>query len=450
MRRRATSSSGGPSSTTTRRHRPSLRRSDTFIAPKPDDLATSAVDRRTSRVLAIRTLRDDAHDEDEEALASMVSMPAAAPGTGVPRSLRVSLDARSTRSSTASSARTTRSPRHSRVERTIVLTDIVGSAAMWRDAPTKMMDLLDRMVPAVLGAAAEHDGQVIKMIGDAFMLVFDRPADAVRFVARLQTDLIPGLSSAALPLRMRAGVAHGPLHLRRMEMQHCTLVDYFGPTVNIAARAESGVSPVGGFAITLDRGVTAAFVRDALQAAGVAHAHLRRVRWSDDTSADTAAFVDGSSSSNSDASDASDEPTTGTRRRSSASGAVQTQVRSARTLKGVRPVPMLRVCFGEDATCLDSGAAASLGNSAASRRAGPAGPADPTPLPSFVPRASAVTADRSAATALRTTRSSAHVRFDAPNAPHAAQDGGKARRGRSTAASRARAAVDAAGRPRKT
>ncbi len=344
-------------------------------------------------MVAIRTLRDGDEDEYEDAEggptddAPASSTPAS--GTGAPRSLRVSYDARSTRSAIGSSGRATRSPRHSRVDRTIVMTDIVGSAAMWRDAPTQMMDMLDRLVPVVLSSAAEHGGQVIKMIGDAFMLVFDSHATAVQFVARLQTGVVPDLSSPDLPLRMRVGVAHGPLHLRKMVMQECEMVDYFGPTVNIAARAESGVSPVGGFAITLHHGVTLDTVRDALHAAGVANPHLRRVRWSDGDG-----DVDSASASNSNA----PAPIVMTRR-----GTVQTQVRSAAMLKGVRPVPMLRVCFDEDKTCLDS---ASITNRA-SRRADalPQGPA-------------ALTADRSAATALRT----AHVRF--------AKDGGGSTKGR--------------------
>ena len=49
---------------------------------------------------------------------------------------------------------------------------------------------------------SRHGGRIVKQIGDAFMLVFDRPADAIRFGVDLQKaarsiDDLPGLHIGA-------------------------------------------------------------------------------------------------------------------------------------------------------------------------------------------------------------------------------------------------------------
>jgi class 3 adenylate cyclase len=117
---------------------------------------------------------------------------------------------------------------------TILFTDLRDSTSLYRrigDAPAfaRVMDHFD-----VLRAAIEaEDGAIVKTIGDAVMAVFRRPAAALRAILRAQPQLArpPG---DALPLTIKAGLYHG----------HCIAVtanerlDYFGSTVNIAARLE--------------------------------------------------------------------------------------------------------------------------------------------------------------------------------------------------------------------
>lgn len=117
---------------------------------------------------------------------------------------------------------------------TILFTDLRDSTSLYRrigDAPAfaRVMDHFD-----VLRAAIEaEDGAIVKTIGDAVMAVFRRPVAALRAILRAQPQLAapPG---DRLPLAIKAGLYHG----------HCIAVtanerlDYFGSTVNIAARLE--------------------------------------------------------------------------------------------------------------------------------------------------------------------------------------------------------------------
>src|SRR3954452_1878471 len=76
-----------------------------------------------------------------------------------------------------------------------------------------------------------HGGRIVKQIGDAFMLVFDRPTDAVAFGADLQrvsntVDDLPGL---------HIGAHWGTVLYREG--------DYYGNGVNLAARIASSTDP---------------------------------------------------------------------------------------------------------------------------------------------------------------------------------------------------------------
>jgi class 3 adenylate cyclase len=117
---------------------------------------------------------------------------------------------------------------------TILFTDLRDSTSLYRrigDAPAfaRVMDHF-----AVLRAAIEaEEGAIVKTIGDAVMAVFRRPVAALRAILRAQRELADP-PDGALPLAIKAGLHHG----------HCIAVtandrlDYFGSTVNIAARLE--------------------------------------------------------------------------------------------------------------------------------------------------------------------------------------------------------------------
>ena len=120
---------------------------------------------------------------------------------------------------------------------TLLFTDLKGSTAMYERLGDLNAYALVRGHFALLGATVQqHSGAVVKTIGDAVMAVFSRPADAV---------------SAALEILEaieRYNAEHGDPSIILKIGAHCgpsiavTLnenLDYFGQTVNVAARVQS-------------------------------------------------------------------------------------------------------------------------------------------------------------------------------------------------------------------
>ena len=76
------------------------------------------------------------------------------------------------------------------------------------------------------------EGTLVKMLGDGAMLHFADPAAAVRSAL----DLVKAIPAAGLP-PARFGISAGPVIQRD--------VDYFGQTVNVAARFVDYARPGG-------------------------------------------------------------------------------------------------------------------------------------------------------------------------------------------------------------
>jgi class 3 adenylate cyclase len=117
---------------------------------------------------------------------------------------------------------------------TVLFTDLKDSTRLYRevgDAPAfgsvmNHFDVLREMI-------AEEDGALVKTIGDAIMAVFRRPAGALRAILRAQKRLAnpaPGMR----PLKLKVGIHAGPSIAVTLNER----LDYFGCTVNMAARLE--------------------------------------------------------------------------------------------------------------------------------------------------------------------------------------------------------------------
>jgi class 3 adenylate cyclase len=84
-----------------------------------------------------------------------------------------------------------------------------------------------------------NHGFVVKTVGDAVMAAFSRPDDAVRAALAIQDD-VAGFNSArngaasATPIVLKLGLHAGPC----IAVTTGDVLDYFGATVNIAARLE--------------------------------------------------------------------------------------------------------------------------------------------------------------------------------------------------------------------
>jgi class 3 adenylate cyclase/RNase P subunit RPR2 len=112
---------------------------------------------------------------------------------------------------------------------TILFTDLKGSTAMYReqgDAPSyrAVRDHFD----SIQALVANHNGAVIKTIGDSVMAAFRDPADGVRTALAIQKEARHWTSG----LIVKAGLHAGPA----LAVNANDLLDYFGQTVNLAAR----------------------------------------------------------------------------------------------------------------------------------------------------------------------------------------------------------------------
>src|SRR5205823_1419852 len=81
----------------------------------------------------------------------------------------------------------------------------------------------------------EHRGALVKTIGDAVMAVFHAPADAVAAGLAIQAG-IAAYNAAAPgdPLCVKLGLHSGPC----IAINANDVLDYFGTTVNVAARVQ--------------------------------------------------------------------------------------------------------------------------------------------------------------------------------------------------------------------
>ncbi len=92
------------------------------------------------------------------------------------------------------------------------------------------------------GVVRDHDGAVVKTIGDAVMASFGDPAQAVKAALAMQSAI------AEQELVLKLGIHVGPSVVVTMNDR----LDYFGSTVNMAARLQG--QSVGGD-IVLSRAV---------------------------------------------------------------------------------------------------------------------------------------------------------------------------------------------------
>ena len=117
---------------------------------------------------------------------------------------------------------------------TVLFTDLRHSTQLYRqigDATAfgRVMSHFD----VVRKSIVEHDGAIVKTIGDAVMAVFRSAADGLHAMLEVQRALAePG--DGGIPLQLKAGLNTGPCIAVTLNDR----LDYFGSTVNMAARLE--------------------------------------------------------------------------------------------------------------------------------------------------------------------------------------------------------------------
>ena len=116
----------------------------------------------------------------------------------------------------------------------LLFTDLQGSTALYERVGDAAAYNMVREHFALLAAIVrDHDGAVVKTIGDAVMAAFSDPAQAVRAALAMQAEI----GSSAHPGRdlvLKVGVHAGPCVVVTLNDR----LDYFGSTVNMAARLQ--------------------------------------------------------------------------------------------------------------------------------------------------------------------------------------------------------------------
>src|SRR5436309_14763706 len=139
---------------------------------------------------------------------------------------------------------------------TVLFTDLKNSTRLYREigdatAFGRVMNHFDVLKHAI----ADEDGALVKTISDAVMAVFRQPASALRAMLEAQQRLaFP--PEGMLPLILKAGLHTGPCIAVTLNDR----LDYFGSTVNLAARLEglsSGTDVVISAAVRHDPDVEA-------------------------------------------------------------------------------------------------------------------------------------------------------------------------------------------------
>ncbi len=120
---------------------------------------------------------------------------------------------------------------------TLLFTDLKGSTAMYERLGDLNAYALVREHFALLGATVQqHSGAIVKTIGDAVMAVFSRPTDAVSAALDILGEIERYNSEHGDPsIILKIGAHCGPSIAVTLNEN----LDYFGQTVNVAARVQS-------------------------------------------------------------------------------------------------------------------------------------------------------------------------------------------------------------------
>jgi len=117
-----------------------------------------------------------------------------------------------------------------------LFTDVVGSTAMYEkigDGPA--FALIRRHFDVLSAIYQRHEGALVKTIGDAIMCVFRRGDQALRAAVEMHREVSADCEvEPGVALRLRIGLHRGPC----IAMTANDRIDYFGTTVNTAARIQ--------------------------------------------------------------------------------------------------------------------------------------------------------------------------------------------------------------------
>lgn len=123
---------------------------------------------------------------------------------------------------------------------TLLFSDLLGSTAFYEHVgDAHAYGQVRRHFDFMIEHVRQHQGTLVKTIGDAVMAVFEYPENAVKAALEIQSDAaqlhLGNQSGLSTPLLIKIGLYHGPA----IVVNSNGILDYFGRTVNLAARAQA-------------------------------------------------------------------------------------------------------------------------------------------------------------------------------------------------------------------
>lgn len=124
---------------------------------------------------------------------------------------------------------------------TLLFTDLKGSTALYeRIGDLKAYYLVRQHFTNMGEVIAHHSGTIVKTIGDAIMAAFMDPKDAVRAAIGMLEEMKKFNQTISDSMILKIGIHRGPSIMVTVNDR----LDYFGQTVNIAARIQ-GLADAG-------------------------------------------------------------------------------------------------------------------------------------------------------------------------------------------------------------
>jgi class 3 adenylate cyclase len=126
---------------------------------------------------------------------------------------------------------------------TLLFTDLSGSTALYEATGDVTAFDIVREHFELLGACVRaHEGAVVKTMGDAIMASFPRPEQALE-AARAMVEAMEPVTRRAAQLGHRVGLKVGVHEGPALVVNADDRLDYFGQTVNVAARVQGLAGP---------------------------------------------------------------------------------------------------------------------------------------------------------------------------------------------------------------
>jgi class 3 adenylate cyclase len=119
---------------------------------------------------------------------------------------------------------------------TVLFTDLKGSTALYeRIGDLKAFSLVHQHFDRLSAAVQANSGAIVKTIGDAVMAAFSHPVDAVRAAVDMQQQIEAfNHEHGGHEIVLKIGIHRGPSIAVTLNEN----LDYFGHTVNVAARVQ--------------------------------------------------------------------------------------------------------------------------------------------------------------------------------------------------------------------